>query len=444
MVSCFQICRYLLIEADEAGVGQLSVIVPVYQAEAAPKQIRGTLTSTYQLFITFGILVAYLINFGTVKIQDGNSASCWRITIGIGFVWAFGLLFGMMFMPESPRFTLKCGNEAKTRKDMMKIRGVPAENEALNHDIFEMQEALAIDARLPHGFGEIIHGEPKVFYRVALGTVLQMFQQLTGANYFFYYGTTIFTSIGLSNSYVTSIILGAVNFGCTFGGLYVVEKFGRRRALIIGGIGMFCAFLVFASVGFTVIIPGSDVGGGQGQVTENGGYIMIVFGCIFILFYATTWAPIVWTVNAEMMASRVRTISVGITGCGNWSWNFLLSFFTPFIASSIGFKYGYVFAACSLTGAVIVYLFLYETKGLTLEQIDEMYGTEGLKPWQSSKWQPTDKAVLFREKRAMFGESEKYKRDQNGAATGQHVDHVEKSRSGAGNEEDVPGFRSMV
>lgn len=387
--------------------------------------------------------MAYLINFGTVKIDNGNSPSCWRITIGIGFIWAVGLIVGMLFMPESPRFSLKIGNEEKARRDMMKIRGVPADDRALNYDIAEMKEILAIDARLPHGVQELVHGQPKVLYRVILGFVLQMFQQLTGANYFFYYGTTIFQSIGLSNSYVTSIILGAVNFGCTFGGLYVIESFGRRKALIIGGIGMAAMFIVFASVGTKVIVPGS-VMNGQGEVTKTGGYVMIIFGCLFILFYATTWAPCVWTVNGEMFPSRVRAYAVAIATCGNWSWNFLLGFFTPFITGDIGFRYGYVFAACSLTGAVIVYFFLYETKGLTLEQIEEMYGTEGLKPWQSSKWQPTDKEVLWNQKREILSETEVYKRDQRRAGEGEHVDYVENSRSGAGNEQDVPGFRSMV
>lgn len=140
------------------------------------------LTSTYQLFITFGILVAYLINFGTVKIDGGNNPACWRITIGIGFIWPAILMTGMFFMPESPRFTLKCGDETKARHDLVRIRGVSPDNEALNIDIAEMKEALLIDARLPHGPGEILHGKPKVFYRVVLGTVLQIFQQLTGAS----------------------------------------------------------------------------------------------------------------------------------------------------------------------------------------------------------------------------------------------------------------------
>lgn len=84
-------------------------------------------------------------------------------------------------------------------------------------------------------------------YRVLLGAVLQMFQQLTGANFFFYYGTTIFNSVGISDSFVTATILGAVNFVCTFGGLWVVENVGRRKALIFGGFWMFAMFLVFAS-----------------------------------------------------------------------------------------------------------------------------------------------------------------------------------------------------
>jgi len=110
---------------------------------------------------------------------------------------------------------------------------------------------------------------------------LQSFQQLTGANYFFYYGATIFDSVGIADSFITQIILGAVNFGCTFGGLYVMEKFGRRVPLIVGGLWNSAWLFVFAAAG-TAKDPHEDPGVGK---------LMICAACLFILGYATTWAP---------------------------------------------------------------------------------------------------------------------------------------------------------
>lgn len=133
------------------------------------------------------------------------------------------------------------------------------------------------------------------------------------------YGTTVFQAVHLSNPYVTSVILGAVNFGCTFGGLYVVEHFGRRISLIIGGCAMFVCFMIFASIGHF----GLTLGEAGNSATD--GYVMIVFTCIFILFYATTWAPIIWALVAEIYPSRYRATAMGLATAGNWTFNFLIS-----------------------------------------------------------------------------------------------------------------------
>ena len=366
------------------GVGQLSVMVPLYQSETAPKRIRGTLVSTYQLFITFGILVAYAINAGTETL---NTDASWRITIGIGFVWPVLLATGMFFMPETPRYSLAHGHEEAAIKAMERIRGVPRTNMHLASDLDDMRTAMTADAGKETGFKELVTGKPKILYRLVLGTVLQGIQQLTGANYFFYYGTTIFNSVGLENPFITSIILGAVNFTCTFAGLYIMEHFGRRKPLMTGALWMALCFLVFASVGITETVPGSgDIA--TAQPTQTAGYVMIVFACFFIVGFSTTWSCGTWVVNGEMHAAHLRAKAIGITTAGNWFTNFLLAFFTPYIAGSIGFAYGYVFAFCNAAGAVIVYFFLYESKGLSLEEINLMYADEKVKPWTSSHWHP--------------------------------------------------------
>jgi SP family sugar:H+ symporter-like MFS transporter len=115
---------------------------------------------------------------------------------------------------------------------------------------------------------------------------MQALQQLTGANFFFYYGTTVFAATGLDDSFQTSMILGGINFAMTFFGIYVVERFGRRRALITGGVWMFCCFMVFASVGHFALDQVNP------KNTPEAGSAMIAFACLFIAGYAMTWAPI--------------------------------------------------------------------------------------------------------------------------------------------------------
>lgn len=112
-------------------------------------------------------------------------------------------------------------------------------------------------------------------------------------------GTTVFSSVGLSNSYVTSIILGAVNFGCTFPGLYMVEKYGRRPVLIYGALWMFCMFIIFASLGHFALGP-------EGNQSQSVGYGMIIVACLFIAAFASTWGPVVWAVVGEIYPTRYR------------------------------------------------------------------------------------------------------------------------------------------
>ena len=210
------------------------------------------------------------------------------------------------------------------------------------------------------------------------------------------------------------MILGGVNFGMTFFGLYVVEKYGRRRSLIVGGIGMTVTFLVFASVG------GFSLDYAMPMNTPKQGTVMIVFACLFIAFYAVTWGPIIWCIvgeckccsvtyltlpplpfptqaNATHVLSTTQTVfpsqyrarSMALVTSSNWTWNFLIAFFTPFITSDIQFKYGYVFAGCNAAAVLIVYFFVCETQGRTLEEIDTMYLSK-VKPWKSSSWVAPD------------------------------------------------------
>jgi SP family sugar:H+ symporter-like MFS transporter len=177
------------------------------------------------------------------------------------------------------------------------------------------------------------------------------------------------------------MILGGVNFGTTFGGLYVIEHFGRRRSLITGGIWMFICFMVFASVGhFSLDVQ-------HPPNTPGAGKAMVVFACLFITGFAMTWGPMVWAIVAELYPSRYRARAMAMATASNWLWNFLIGFFTPFITGDIDFAYGYVFAGCLFFAVIIVYFFVVEGKGKTLEEMDMMYVMR-VPPWKSSKWQP--------------------------------------------------------
>jgi len=358
------------------SIGALSVVVPMYQSESSPAIIRGVLVSLYQLFITFGIWTSYMIEFGTSEID--NSAS-WRIPNGIGFAWSLILGVGILFLPESPRFAYRQGREEEARNTIAKLAGVEPHDRSVQDQLTQIRVKLDEEKSLDKASWFEIFTGPRMFYRTVLGIVLQAGQQLTGANFFFYFGTTVFSSTGLDNSYKTQIILGSVNVLCTFGGLYVVQKFGRRKALIAGAAWIMGCFFVYAFVGMFALDQEDPM------KTPAAGSVLIVFSCLAIASFAATWGPLVWAVVAELYPARYRAHCMALATASNWFWNFLISFFTRFITDVIHYWYGLVFAGCCAALVVIVYFFVIETKDRSLEEIDTMY-VLGVNPRTSAKW----------------------------------------------------------
>jgi SP family sugar:H+ symporter-like MFS transporter len=287
--------------------------------------------------------------------------------MGVGYIWAFILGVGIMFLPESPRYDWNHGRSERARTTMSKFYGLPEHHPMIETETEEIQRVMEL-TQGDHPWWEAITG-PRMFYRIALAMALQMLQQLTGANYFFYYGTTVFQGVGIKNSYVTAMILGGVNVGATFFGVWMARHFRRRESLYIAALWQTMCFLVFASVG-QFQFKDAPIGS---PTAKTSGTVMIVFACLFIVSFATTWGPLVWACIGEMFPYRYRAVAMAFATSANWFWNFMLAFFTPFITGDIQYAYGYVFAGCNLAAFVVVFFFLVESSGKTLEEVDEMY-----------------------------------------------------------------------
>ena len=363
------------------AVGMLSVLCPLFISEVSPKHLRGTLVCCFQLMITLGIFLGYCTTYGTKSYSDSRQ---WRIPLGLCFAWALCLVAGMVRMPESPRYLVGKDRIEDAKMSLAKTNKVSPEDPALYRELQLIQagverERLAGKA----SWGTLFNGKPRIFERVVVGVMLQALQQLTGDNYFFYYSTTIFKSVGMNDSFQTSIIIGVINFASTFVGIYAIERMGRRLCLLTGSVAMSVCFLIYSLVGTQHLYI--DKPGGASRKPD--GDAMIFMTSLYVFFFASTWAGGVYSIISELYPLKVRSKAMGLANASNWTWGFLISFFTSFITDAIHFYYGFVFMGCLVFSIFFVYFMVYETKGLTLEEIDELYSTKVL-PWKSAGWVP--------------------------------------------------------
>ncbi|KAI3402352.1 hypothetical protein KGF56_004760 [Candida oxycetoniae] len=363
------------------GVGCLSVVCPMFISEVCPKHLRGTLVCCFQLMITLGIFLGYCTTYGTKQYSDDVQ---WRVPLGLCFAWALFLIGGMFNMPESPRYLIGKDKIEDAKKSLAKTNKISEENPALLKELRLIQagvdrERLAGKA----GWTTLITGKPRIFERVLVGAMLQALQQLTGNNYFFYYSTTIFKAVGLDDSFETSIVIGVINFASTFLGIYLIEKLGRRVCLLIGSVAMSVCFLIYSLVGTQSLYVGSP----NGPTRKPSGDAMIFITSLFIFCFASTWAGGVYSIISELYPLKIRSKAMGVALSANWIFGFLISFFTSFITDSIHFYYGFVFFGCLVFSIFFVYFMVYETKGLSLEEVDELYQS-GVPSWKSGGWTP--------------------------------------------------------
>ncbi|UKZ92938.1 uncharacterized protein TrAFT101_007869 [Trichoderma asperellum] len=218
---------------------------------------------------------------------------------------------------------------------------------------------------------------PKTRYRTFLGMGIHFLQQWTGINYFFYYGTTVFSSAKINDPFMTQLILGAVNVCTTFLAVYLVDWWGRRRPLICGAVWQAAWLLVFASIGIVDNHP-----------SPTFSIVMIISACMFIASFAATWGPIAWVVMGETFALRTRAKQAALATASNWLGNFLIGLLTPYADYSISYYFGFILAGANIFAALLVWFYLYESTLLSLESVDIMYSINDLAPWESARWVP--------------------------------------------------------
>lgn len=350
------------------SVGILSAIVPLYQAEASPKWVRGSIVYTYQWAITWGLLIASAICQGTRKLTNSGS---YRVPIGLQFVWSLCLCIGMFFLPESPRFYVQKNDIQKALDSLTKLRRLPHDDTDLIEELVEIKANY--DYELSFGKTTILDcfrsggARHKQTLRILTGIGVHAFQQCSGINFIFYYGVNFFASSGMKNFYLMSFVTYLVNTVFTIPGLILVDIIGRRKLLIGGGIGMaFCNFII-AIIGVTV------------KHNEINSIISISFSCGFIACFASSWGGAVWAIASDIYGISIRQKAIAITAATNWLVNFVFAYITPYLidtgkhTAALGNRIFFIWGGLNTLGVIFVYFMVYETKGLKLEEVDYMY-----------------------------------------------------------------------
>ncbi|GMK58856.1 hypothetical protein CspeluHIS016_0602980 [Cutaneotrichosporon spelunceum] len=387
------------------GVGFVSAIIILYMSEIAPRKIRGALVSGYQFCITIGLLLASCVCYATQNRMDTGS---YRIPISIQFAWALILAGGLFMLPESPRFFVKKNRPDLAANALARIRGQPADSAYIKDELSEIvanheyEQSLSPDQSYIGSWVACFSGglrQPNSNLRLTiLGTSLQMMQQWTGINFIFYFGTVFFKRLGtIQNPFLISLITTLVNVCSTPISFYTIERFGRRPLLVWGALGMLICEFIVGIIGTAK--PDDDL------VAK----VQIAFICIYIFFFASTWGPGAWVVIGEIFPISIRSRGVALSTASNWLWNCIIAVITPYMVGvnrgNLGSKVFFVWGSLCSCAFVYAYFLVWETKGLTLEQVNQMMEECG-SARKSPGWVPTK---TYRQQ-SISAEAEKGKR----------------------------------
>lgn len=346
------------------GIGLASSISPIYIAEVAPAGLRGRFVSLNQLTIVVGILTAQITNYLIAEPVPSDATNLeilnsWNAQMGWRFMfWAelvpAGLFFALMFLvPESPRWLIKKGKHEKAKNILSKVGGsvyATRVSESVANTLkgtiskVQLKDLLAI----------------KIRPILIIGIVLAIFQQWSGINVVFNYAEEVFSAagFGVTDVLFNIVITGVVNLVFTFIALKKVDKWGRRKLMLFGSAGL----------AFTYLLLGGS------YFLNLSGFLVLFFVVMGIAVYAMSLAPVIWVILSEIFPNKIRGTAMSVATTSLWVASFILTFTFPLLNSALGAAGTFwVYALICLGGFIFVFKKLPETKGKTLEEIEDYF-----------------------------------------------------------------------
>ena len=339
------------------GVGAASMSSPMYIAEITPARIRGRMVSVNQFAIVTGFLVVYFVNYFIALQGDQawNEQVGWRWMFGSEALPALLLLVLLFFVPESPRWLTKQGRGEEALAILSRVDGT----EFAKTDLLEIKDTIA------HESGSLRQLlQPGMKIVLVIGIVLAVLQQVTGINVFLYFGTEIFKKMGSETNaaLLQTVVVGAVNMTFTIIAIWTVDKLGRKPLMMIGSAGMGISLLAMGLAAYV-------------QRTE---LWMLLFILGYIACFALSVGPVTWVILSEIFPTRIRGRAMAIATVCLWIANYIVSQTFPMMDENqwliARFHHAFpfwVYGAFSAVLLVFVCLFVPETKGKTLEEIEK-------------------------------------------------------------------------
>ncbi|KAK7432476.1 hypothetical protein QQZ08_001041 [Neonectria magnoliae] len=363
------------------GVGAASTLVPLYVSECAPRAIRGGLTSFYQLFIVTGVMLSFWINYGCLL--HVSSPAVYVAPLALQALPAVLLVLGMFLAPESPRWCARKDDWEKATRLLTTLRMLPADHEYVQTEIQEMASQLEAERRLTGDasaktlFKEMwqVPGNRK---RAIISVLLMVCQQMTGVNAVNYYAPQIFKNLGMTGTQSSLFATGVYGIvkvtGCAIFLIFAADSLGRRRSLLWTSAAQAIAMYIIGIYGrVQPPIAGNPV--------SPFGYVAITCIYLWAAFFQFGWGPCCWILVSEIPTARLRAMNVALGAATQWLFNFIIARTVLTMQATMGQAgYGMFFmfgSFCILMG-MFVWFFVPETKGLSLEAMDELFGVTEL------------------------------------------------------------------
>ena len=341
------------------GVGAASMTSPMYIAEISPTRMRGRMVSLNQLAIVLGFLVVYFVNY-FIDLQGNalwNQQTGWRWMFGSESLPALLLFILLLFVPDSPRWLTKQGRDAEALEILTRANGP----EDAQMEVVQIREALTLETG---SLKQLLSPGMKII--LAMGIALAVLQQVSGINVILYYGTEIFKQMGSGTNAALrqTIIIGVVNLSFTVVAIWTVDRLGRKPLMLIGAVGM---TLTLTATGLSAFF-------------QQTSHWVLVFILGYIACFALSVGPVTWVILSEIFPTKIRGRAMAIATVCLWIANYVVSQTFPMMNENPWlierFHHGFpfwVYAVFCILLFLLVWRFIPETKGKSLEEIEKFW-----------------------------------------------------------------------